>query len=259
MRNPKKSHELIRQNEQIVKKSQKHDANLQKNSVIYFQIGLIVCLLTVYGLFEMSFETTIPTYRDLPPLEEPLYVDVPVIKPKIPELVEPMEQQKSKPASNFKEVPDEMFTEPITKETIEPTDSEPVLDPLDVVVLKEPKEVIVPVNFVEQVPIYPGCEKSKNNQERRQCMSEKITKLIQRKFDTNIASDYGLSGKQKIDVQFTIDKTGCVTEVKTRSPHPKLDEEAARVINIIPEMTPGKQQNKNVGVIYSLPIIFQVQ
>ena len=53
MRNPKETHELIRQNEQIVKKPQKHDANLQKNSTIYFQIGLILCLFMVYGLFEM--------------------------------------------------------------------------------------------------------------------------------------------------------------------------------------------------------------
>ena len=60
MSNPKKTHELIRQNEQIVKKSQKHDANLQKNSTLYFQVGLIICLFMVYGLFEMKFESEIP-------------------------------------------------------------------------------------------------------------------------------------------------------------------------------------------------------
>ena len=91
-------------------------------------------------------------------------------------------------------------------------------------------------------------------------MSEKISKLIQRKFEgSHVADVYGLSGKQKIDVQFTIDKTGHITDVITRSPHPKLDEEAVRVINFIPEMTPGKQHDKNVGVIYNLPIIFLVE
>lgn len=68
-----------------------------------------------------------------------------------------------------------------------------------------------------------------------------------------------MTGKQKINVQFTIDKKGHVTNIKTKSPHPQLDKEAVRVINFIPEMTPGKQNNKDVGVIYNLPIVFQVQ
>lgn len=90
-------------------------------------------------------------------------------------------------------------------------------------------------------------------------MSEKITKLIQRKFDTGLGGVLGLSGKQVIRTQFKIDKTGHVIDVKVRGTHPSLEKEAKRVINIIPEMKPGKQGNNNVGVIYSLPIIFEVQ
>ena len=51
----RKIHEFIRQNEKSVKSPQKHDANLQKNSTLYFQIGLIVCLLATYGVLEMKF------------------------------------------------------------------------------------------------------------------------------------------------------------------------------------------------------------
>nr|WP_262910798.1 energy transducer TonB [Wocania arenilitoris] len=91
-------------------------------------------------------------------------------------------------------------------------------------------------------------------------MSKKITNLIQRKFQgDDIASEYGLTGVQKIDVQFTIDKTGKVNNIKTRAPHPKLEGEVIRVINLMPEMTPGKQNDKNVDVIYTLPIKFKVQ
>ena len=74
-----------------------------------------------------------------------------------------------------------------------------------------------------------------------------------------MASDYGLEGIQTINVVFKIDKTGRVTEVNARSPYPKLQKEAERVINKIPVMTPGKQRDKAVGVIYALPIVFQVQ
>jgi protein TonB len=90
-------------------------------------------------------------------------------------------------------------------------------------------------------------------------MSEKLTKLIQRKFKTNLASDLGLSGIQRIQTQFTIDKTGTIIDIKTRAPHPKLENEAERVINTIPEMQPGKQRDKAVGVRYVLPISFQVE
>ena len=37
-------------------KPRKHDANLQKNSTLNFQIGLILCLLGTYGVFEMKFK-----------------------------------------------------------------------------------------------------------------------------------------------------------------------------------------------------------
>ncbi|HMB99667.1 MAG TPA: energy transducer TonB [Flavobacteriaceae bacterium] len=257
----KKFHELIRQNEENVKKPQKHDANLQKNSTLFFQIGLILSLLTVYGLFEMEFvtkELSVP--YDTSQLEEDLVVVQREVKiyEEIPEKVERKKEPKilkdpiiKKDDFKGKETPD-IFTEPQGTST-------PEIDPGSVEVIPLPEDVDIPIKLVERVPIYPGCEKAKNNNERRQCMSEKISKLIQKKFNSNLAPQLGLSGRQKIDVQFKIDKTGKVTDIKTRAPHHRLEQEAERVIKIIPEMTPGRQSDKNVGVIYTLPIIFQVQ
>ncbi|MFK7781258.1 MAG: hypothetical protein AB8B90_02805, partial [Psychroserpens sp.] len=56
MKNLKNPHSIAGQSNAKVQKSQKHDANLQKNSMLYFQIGLILCLLGTYALFEMKFE-----------------------------------------------------------------------------------------------------------------------------------------------------------------------------------------------------------
>ena len=56
MKNSKKDFGIAGQSTTEAKKSQKHDANLQKNSTLYFQIGLILCLLMTYGLFEMQFQ-----------------------------------------------------------------------------------------------------------------------------------------------------------------------------------------------------------
>lgn len=78
MKNSKTPHELIRQNEQIVKQSQKHDTNLQKNSILYFQVGLIVCLLAALGLLEMQFENRIPNYgQDFSDTVETFEIEVP--------------------------------------------------------------------------------------------------------------------------------------------------------------------------------------
>lgn len=260
MINPKKTHELIRQNEQIVKKPQKHDANLQKNSTLYFQMGLIVCLLMAYGLVEMKFETKISTYADLPDFEEPTYIDIPVIKTVKPTFNEPVKKEQSK-SQKFEEVPDDTphlpFEDKPTKKPVE--DVNPPIDSKDFDVIPVPEEVDVPIALVEQVPIYPGCEKKKTNDDRRKCMSEKLTKLIKKKFNTGIGDDLGLSGKQVIRTQFKIDKSGHVTDIKVRGTHPELEKEAQRVVNKIPDMTPGKQRDKNVGVSYTLPIVFMVQ
>jgi protein TonB len=259
MRFLKKAHELIRQNEQIVKKSQKHDANLQKNSTLYFQIGLIMVLLTTYGLFEMEFVTSeilIPesiyiedddlvVQRDIQIYEE---ISAKIKKSNDPVIFKDPEIKKDDASGETLDV----IVEP-------PSSDEPPIDPSSIKVIEIPEPDDIPYDYVERVPIYPGCEKITTNVERKKCMSEKISKLIRKKFNPDLADGLGLSGKQKIDVQFKIDKTGKVTDIKTRAPHARLEKEAERVINKIPQMTPGRQSNKNVGVICSLPIIFKVQ
>ena len=109
------------------------------------------------------------------------------------------------------------------------------------------------------MPIFPGCEKESGNNAKKQCMSDKIAEFVNKKFNTELAGDLGLSGKQRISVIFKIDKNGEITNVQARAPHPGLEKEAKRVIGLLPKMQPGKQRGKAVTVPYSLPILFQVQ
>lgn len=255
-----KNQDLIRENEIVVKKSQKHDANLQKNPVLFFQVGLIVCLLAAYGLLEMKFESKESKVVDLTPIDNPndFFID-PIFIHEAPKQMEPLMDKKAISKSLDPEVvPDDAPVTPFDH-VPEPTVKQPSIDPSSVPVIKLVEEIPIPIDIIEQVPIYPGCEKEKSNDAKRKCMSDKITKLIQKQFDSNLAGELGLTGRQVIRTQFKIDKTGHVTDIKTQALHPRLNEEAQRVINKIPEMTPGKQHNKNVGVLYSLPIIFQVQ
>ena len=118
--------------------------------------------------------------------------------------------------------------------------------------------VEVSFSTVQNVPVFPGCERG-NNEKKRKCMSDKIAKFVQRNFKTDLARGLGLSGRQRISVIFKIDRSGNVTGVRARAPHPQLEDEAIRVINLLPKMKPGIQLGKTVIVPYSLPIIFEVK
>ena len=112
---------------------------------------------------------------------------------------------------------------------------------------------------IEQVPIYPGCELLETNPELKKCMSDKISVYVSENFNTDIAASSNLIGKQRISVQFRINKDGIIDNVLARAPQPALEEEAIRVINDLPDLKPGMQKGKPVGVLYSLPILFNVE
>ena len=258
----KKIHEFVRQNEKGVKKSQKHDANLQKNSTLYFQIGLIVCLLATYGVLEMKFLTKamdIPPsvqveddgdlfvmtdyriYQDPVPIEKKIEVQRREVKPIINEILVTKNTSLAE------------TTNPVTPESTPPVPEIGKAKP-------EVKKPIGVMNFraVEHKPVFPGCENEISEEAKMECFQKSITKFVSRKFNTDIAQQYGLSGIQKIDVQFKVDQTGEIVEIMARAPHPALEKEAQRVIDRLPKMTPGMQRDTPVSVLYGFPIKFKV-
>src|SRR5690606_8964339 len=117
----------------------------------------------------------------------------------------------------------------------------------------------VPFAIVDHVPVYPGCESLGTNEERKECMSQQVQEFVSRNFNTNMAKELGIKGVNRIIVVFKISPEGNITDIRARGPHPELELEAKRVIEGLPQnMTPGKNNGQNVGVSYSLPIVFQV-
>lgn len=114
----------------------------------------------------------------------------------------------------------------------------------------------IPFTVVDQVPVFPGCEDVEN---QRECFIQKMKKHVALNLDTSIKNGLSLiPGEIRVYVKFKIDKTGHVVDVKSRGPHKKLEEEAMRVIRILPQMQPGIHHDKKVYVIDFLPIIFVV-
>jgi hypothetical protein len=118
----------------------------------------------------------------------------------------------------------------------------------------------VAFGIIENVPVYDGCDESMSNDEKRRCMSDKLTELVTNNFNSSLANQLGISaGIQKIHVIFKINEEGIVTDIQARASHPGLEKEAIRIIRLIPKMRPGLQDGKPVPVPYSLPITFNVQ
>lgn len=241
-----------------VKKSE--SADLRKNISLYALIGLaFMLLLSWQGLeYETEEVTEVEVYEEP---EEEVFVEEEEV-PITMMLSAPPPPPPPPPAPEVLEVvEDDVEIEEVIIETTETTEEEEIVEVEEVAEEVGVEEVIadVPFAIIENVPVYPGCEKKKNNADRKKCMEGKIKKLVDKNFDTGLANELGLEGRQKINVAFKIDNKGNVVGVQSRAPHPKLKAEAVRVINKIPKMTPGMQRGKAVTVTYSLPIIFKVE
>ncbi|PTM11462.1 MAG: energy transducer TonB [Bacteroidetes bacterium] len=231
------------------------NADVSRNGSVYFAVGLVLMLFVTYstinyktydksnidiGMVDMDAldEEEIPITEQIqtPPPPPP--------PPAAPEVIEVVE--------------DEEEIEETVIESTETSEEEEIVEIEEVEVEEVEEDIEVPFAVIENVPVFPGCEAG-NNDAKRACMSEKITAFVQKKFNTDLAGDLGLTGRQRISVVFKIDKTGSIVGVRSRAPHPSLEKEAERVINLLPKMKPGKQRGKAVIVPYSLPILFQVQ
>ena len=109
---------------------------------------------------------------------------------------------------------------------------------------EEKKEEIF--RSVEQMPQFPGGEAA-------------LMKYLQSHINyPPMAAENNIQGR--VVVQFVVDKTGKVGEVKVvRSVDKDLDREAVRVCKSLPKFTPGRQNGQAVSVWYTLPVTFKLQ
>lgn len=227
------------------------DKDLRNKSLLFFQIGLALMLLISWRAIEWKtydkddidvgvVDLDMLDEEDVPITEMQNQPPPPPPPPPAPEVIEVVEDDS--------EVEEEVI------ESTETTEMEIV----EVEEVEEVEEEIgdVPFALIQQVPIFPGCENAKD---KKKCMSEKINKYVNKKFDTGLGSELGLSGRNRVSVQFKIDKNGDVVNVRARGPHPRLEQEAIRVIKALPKMKPGEQRGQKVGVLYGLPINFVIQ
>jgi len=232
------------------KKNDKVD--LSKNSGLYFAIGLALILFISWQAIEWkTYDKDLYGYEALN-VDEEDDEDIPITEqlktppppppppPPAPEVIEVVE--------------DEEEVEETVIESTE-TNEEEIVEIVEVE--EEFEEVDVPFAVIEDVPIFPGCEKVDKSQ-RRDCFQEQMNKHIRKNFRyPEIAQEMGIQGR--VYVNFIIAKDGQITNIRMRGPDKNLEKEAQRIISKLPSMIPGKQRGRPVRVPFSIPITFRLQ
>ena len=113
----------------------------------------------------------------------------------------------------------------------------------EVIEVEEAKPVFT---IVEEMPSFPG-----GDAERNKFLAENI-KYPQQALENNIQGT--------VYVAFVVDSKGNVTDVKVmRGIGGGCDEEAIRVVKMMPQWHAGKQNGKQVRVLFNMPVYFKIQ
>ncbi|WP_299224627.1 energy transducer TonB [uncultured Psychroserpens sp.] len=239
------------------------EIEVARNSSLYFAVGLNLMLLLTYLTFEFkSYKTTV-TERDIVQVEDVYEEEIPIIKVKtIPPPAPPLQSGEVVPIVTTSEeinIVDNLFDkEEQTIGSTEVNQEDAVVEyiaKIDEVYVEDVEEDIeIPFAVIENVPIFPGCEKG-SKKEQMDCFQKQMKLHVKKHFTyPEDALDAGISGK--VHVLFVIDKTGCVAKIRSRGPDELLENEAERIIGLLPQMIPGKQRGRPVSMSYSIPISF---
>jgi len=230
---------------------------LENYSKIFTQLGLVLALFIVYVViehksFDKSYENLGEVIMTMDMEEIPPITLIAQPEPPKPEPIPPPKEVLI--VDNSEDIKEDIF------ETTEIDEEDAILDIDSVEEVTDYEPIIedVPFHVIEDAPVFPGCKGDK--EALKACFNRKMQLHFGRKFNADLPNKLGLSaGKKRLIMLFTIDKTGLITDVQVRAPHPRLEKEAERIVSLLPKMTPGMQRGIPVGVKYTLPMRIDVE
>jgi len=109
-------------------------------------------------------------------------------------------------------------------------------------------------NEVDKNAVFVGCEDLSTEEERLNCFSEKISAHIAENFEyPELARQMDIQGKVIVDI--IIEADGEVNEVRvSQSVDELLDNEAIRVMKLLPKFIPAQKDGQSVRINYFVPI-----
>ncbi|MGB5981384.1 MAG: hypothetical protein WBG46_04500 [Nonlabens sp.] len=113
-------------------------------------------------------------------------------------------------------------------------------------------------HYVYEVGKKPQFQNSPDFQSQEEALKyfqDKMSQFVKTNFDTVVSSEFQKGERLKINTMFTISELGNVEDIKVHSRYLELENEARRVLDLLPKLVPARHDGKDVSVTYALPII----
>ena len=235
-----------------IKKAKKADLEGQKSTSLL--IGYIITLATIFVAFEWTtreyketepviYAASVPYEEEIIPITQPIFQTAapppPVEVPQVAEIIDIVENDEEIEEEEIQSTED-------TQEAITGPTGPVVSGPVGPVMAAEEGDEGEVFQVVEQMPEFPGG-------------MEKLMDYLSKNIKyPSMAQENNIQGR--VIVEFVVNKDGSIVEPKVmRSVDTSLDNEAMRVIKLMPKWTPGKQRGKAVRVRYTVPVLFRLQ
>ena len=217
-------------------------ADLENKKGYFFEIGMIIALLLVFGAFSLK------SY------DKQTVNQLQVAMDDAPEEIIPITEQKVKPpppppprqVTQIKIVEDNVDVEDdldLDVEADDNTEFQEYVPPEDDEEDVQEKQIF---QVVENMPEFPGG--------RGKLMQYLASHIKYPPY----AKEAGIQGR--VFINFVVEKDGSITAVKVlRGIGGGCDEEAVRVVKSMPKWKPGMQRGKPVRVSFNLPVKFTLQ
>lgn len=109
------------------------------------------------------------------------------------------------------------------------------------------------LNAKEIAPVWPGC--SGSEAEKKACFKQKMVEHMKTHFHYPKDAQGNII-RGKAVVAFQVNKKGKVEILSVDGPKKELNEQAKKIVEAMPTMTPGQLTGKPVAVKYKLPFTF---
>lgn len=216
-----------------------HTKDLEKKRFLFFQIGLIAALFFTIIAFEWRSPYTFKKFDKPIAITDNVWDLPPLLLEKKVELPKPKDIQKAVKFSTEIQVVDKT-----TDETAEPVD-----DPKPAKTLDFKPEILdetdITVNFPDVEPEFIGGEKALFQFLKKHVKYPEMQRVT------------GIQGT--VHVTFVVGKDGKIRDIEIMRGIKGLDEEAIRVIKMMPDWKPGIQKGRPVSARFNLPIRFKLE
>jgi protein TonB len=226
----------------IDKKSSKGDLEKRRNT--FMLIGFVVVLGLIYVGFELF--ATNDTAKNLGLADDELIIvmddDVIATDPTPPPPPPPVQQQTEVMLQivedNIKVNADFDFSQDFSLDDV-------IEEYVPIDIVEEEVDNTPPLRFVEEMPEPVGG-------------MEAMYKFLNDNLKyPEVARNNGIQGQ--VFLEFVVEKDGSIGNVKIiAGVYPDLDQEAVRVVKMMPKWKPGKQMGKAVRCFFNLPVRFAI-